>query len=323
MTRHVHWLLDIEDSSYDAITTSPMASQRLRAGCMMRFAREHGVIVTAGRDVPANIDTLIIGKIGVNNLSTLGHELLTEILALKSRGKKIILDYTDNHIKSREDLSKFYKSLILHIDEAVCSSETLRDSLGKVFSGNIRIIIDPIEVDEQPPKMKSSWPRTLLWFGHNSNLNYLVNFLPRLNANVPIRLLILSDLSGLKALEQSKISIPSNLLIELRPWSLCAMYKSASESDLCIIPSNPLDPRKSGVSSNRLLTALMLGLPTLASNIASYAPFKEYYADIDDPNSAAVIVDPTSHASKVRNAQKIIAEQYSMKEVSQEWFHLD
>ena len=41
-----------------------------------------------------------------------------------------------------------------------------------------------------------------------------------------------------------------------------AMINTAKFCNLCIIPSDPNDLKKAVVSSNRLITALALGLPT-------------------------------------------------------------
>lgn len=288
----------------------------------MRHAAEHNAVVTAGNSIPARTDNLIIGKIGGNKITKLAAQWRSHIESCKTSGTRVILDFTDNHLDAQTELTAFYKGVLNLVDSVVCSSSFLANAMTKYFSGPISCIEDPIEITPQPPKLSPFWPRTILWFGHSSNLPYLANFLPRLQAKVPIRLLILSDLNGLQSLEHAQLKIPQNLLIELRGWSLESMGKAAAESDCCIIPSNPTDPRKAGVSSNRLLTSLALGLPTIANSLASYIPFSEYFSNIDDPSSTNVVINPCAFSDQVSKAQQMIIPRYTMQAIAHKWYEV-
>jgi hypothetical protein len=59
------------------------------------------------------------------------------------------------------------------------------------------------------------------------------------------------------------------------------MVAAARVAEFCVVPSNNWDPKKSGASSNRLLTAPALGLPTAVSMIPSCQEFSEYFFDLD------------------------------------------
>lgn len=322
MTKHIHWLLDIEDGSYEAVTTSTMASQRLRAGCMMQQAEANQAIVTAGNNIPSDIDLLIVGKIAAASLNAHSDQWIQSIQAHRRLGGGVTLDFTDNHLDSKTDITAFYSQAIETVDSVVCSSDLLASAVKKHFNGPIHTIPDPIEIQPIPPKPSPFWPRTILWFGHSSNLPYLVNFLPFLQAQVPIRLIILSDMEGLQSLERAKLQKPDNLLIELRTWSNESLIRAAAEADCCIIPSDPHNPRKAGASSNRLLTALALGLPTIASELASYLPFAEYFNFITSNESINVMIDPCAYAHQVLRAQEAIIPKYSMQSIGNAWFKL-
>lgn len=322
MTKHIHWLLDVDDGSYDAVTTSPMASQRLRAGCMMRSAKEHLAIVTAGCNIPPNCDSLIVGKIGIARIHQLEDQWLESISQYHASGKQVFLDFTDNHLDCHTEMTHFYSEALKVVDHVVCSSDLLVSTVRKYFDGPIHLIPDPIEITPIPPKTTAFWPRTILWFGHSTNLPYLVDFLPMLQAKAPLRLIILSDSEGIEALERANVPRPDNLAIELRSWGKEAMLKAAAESDCCIIPSYPQDPRKAGASSNRLLTALALGLPTIASGLASYQPFAQYFNQLNSNESINVIIDPCAFSKQVLRAQDLVIPKYTMESVGAEWFNL-
>lgn len=297
-----------------------MASHRLRAGCMLRHASQHDSLVTVGASVTKNADVLIIGKMGANSVNAQGKKWLSLIENQKSNGAKIILDFTDNHLDTHTELTDFYSKIVGLIDQAVCSSRLLQASLGKVFHGKIEVIPDPLEISLQKIKENPFFPRTLLWFGHRTNLPFLAKFLPKLGANFPIRLIVLSDIVGLQSLEQSRPEVPQNLMVEFRVWTIEAMIQAAEESDVCIIPSDPNQPRKSGVSSNRLITALAMGLPTIASLLDSYRPFQEYFTDINSPEYTSPIINPSAFRSQVSNAQTLIAKEYSMESIAEKWY---
>lgn len=322
MTKHIHWLLDIEDGSYESVVKATMASQRLRAGCMMQNAGAHNAIVTAGKAVPENASHLIIGKMGTDSVRENQSHWLNTISSFQCKKGRTVLDFTDNHLDLKTELTDFYMQTLNIVDQVVCSSDHLSQALRKHFHGHIYTIPDPIEVNLTPPKTSPSWPRTILWFGHSSNLTYLLNFLPFLHASAPIRLLILSDLESLHTLQNSKFQKPDNLLMEFREWTIDSLVDAAAESDCCIIPSDPQDPRKSGASSNRLLTALALGLPTVASGLASYLPFAQYFNSIESDQSINVIIDPCAYSQQVLRAQEAFISQYSVSSIGTQWFNL-
>lgn len=299
-----------------------MASQRLRAGCMMKQADAHGAIITAGNKIPSGVDHLIVGKIGAACVEAYADNWIQSIRFFSSSDRPVTLDFTDNHLDSQTEMTLFYSRAIKLVDSVVCSSELLASALRKHFNGPIRTIPDPVEIQPISPKKTPFWPRTILWFGHNSNLPYLLRFLPFLQAKVPIRLIILSDTEGLQEMGRANAQKPGNLLIELRTWSNESMVKAAAESDCCIIPSDPNDPRKAGVSSNRLLTALALGLPTIASELASYHQFSEYFNAITSNDSINVMIDPCSYSKQVLRAQEEILGQYSIQAIGSQWFKL-
>ena len=125
MVKHIHWLLDIEDGSYEAVTKSSMASQRLRAGCMMQQADAHQATVTAGRTIPTGVDHLIVGKLGATSIVLAQKKWIDSIEAFSSSNRPVTLDFTDNHLDSKTEVTPFYSTVRKVVDSVVCSSELL------------------------------------------------------------------------------------------------------------------------------------------------------------------------------------------------------
>lgn len=100
------------------------------------------------------------------------------------------------------------------------------------------------------------------------------------------------------------------------------MVASADLCDLCIIPSDPRDRRKAGVSSNRLLTALALGLPTAADRLDSYIEHESYFADIRSPQFEGMLENPAAWHEAVRAAQSGPLKAYGEMEIGRRWLNL-
>ena len=114
-------------------------------------------------------------------------------------------------------------------------------------------------------------------------------------------------------------SIPKNLSINIMRWSHDAMINTAKFCNLCIIPSNPNDLKKAGVSSNRLMTALALGLPTAADNLNSYNEFKDYFIDIRSEAFDLLLNYPNNYNHLVTKAQQRIIPNFTQDKIGLEW----
>jgi hypothetical protein len=100
------------------------------------------------------------------------------------------------------------------------------------------------------------------------------------------------------------------------------MVDVSSDADLCVIPSDSSDPRKAGASSNRLLSALALGLPTAATPIPSYAEFSDYFVDIKSDPFSLSEPELSGLCALIKLAQANILEQYSREAVGRQWTNL-
>src|SRR5262249_34578394 len=120
----------------------------------------------------------------------------------------------------------------------------------------------------------------LVWFGHSTNLPYLnpcVDSLVRFARDRPCRLTVLSEAgSNARAVAHAmNARFAPALEVHFVEWSLEAMASALRRCDLVLIPSDPSDPLKAGVSANRIAEVLRAGRFPVASPVASYLPFAD------------------------------------------------
>lgn len=321
---HIHWLSIFSPSAPQnlGIRASNAASVRLRTGALIA-AQPETFKLSVGPSAPSNSQLIIIGKLGSGtNAKEMGNLWLQQLHVMRPKGTKVVVDFTDDHLLHHSGMSQFYHQALAFIDFAVCSSPLLARNFAKFYSGPIEVIQDPIEIAIVSPKYELQKPSTVLWFGHISNLKYLLNFLPNLSSSRSFRLIVLSNIEALHHMQANQDTIPANVQAQAAIWSVPTMIEAARISDVCIIPSDPSDPRKAGVSANRLLTALALGLPTAADRMDSYLEFSDFFTDIRSPEFHSLLENPLCFTFKIGQIQKIIANDYSLEKIGGKWVDL-
>ncbi len=321
MPKHtVHLLTSFQSSK--ALQASALASARLRLGPAAGHLEHAGYQVAVGETVSSNCDCVLVGKIGAHDLTTRAPYWLDQIDRAKACGAKVVLDYTDHHLGFPSEMGKsFYRPVLDKVDYCVVSSLHLKGMLSRDFSGEIRVIPDPIEVSLSPPKAVET-VKTILWFGHPSNVSYLLRWLDGLVGDFSIKLVALTNSIGYQLLQSYTFATRAKVSISVFEWSAENMVAAARVTDFCIIPSDVNDPKKCGASSNRLLTSLALGLPTAASLLPSYREFSEYFLDLDTTSLPIAPSRLFSIAQAVAQAQREVLPQYSMQAIGSQWVDL-
>ena len=318
----VHWLLPFKIENISQLKELNLASVRLRLGAISQNISDSSFEISAGEDIANNLDILIIGKLKSTSDQSVQF-WIDKIKMAKQNNAKIVIDYTDNHLQLNDFFYRpFYEKLIPYVDEAVVSSNLLKSHLANLLKKPITVIEDAIEISSINPRIKNSTTLNILWFGHSSNIDYLVEFINSWNnLNHKTTLYILSNEEGLAFLNQSQINIPQNLSIQIGVWSIDRMIEAAKFCNLVIIPSDPSDPRKSGASSNRLITSLALGLPTAADKLDSYNEFDMYFIDIRSKEFEHLMEEPDFFHDQVLKAQQKIIPKFTQKTISQKWIN--
>lgn len=239
--KNVHWLVPYENAQLELIRNSNLASIRLR---LLAFLNQKIYSVTFGDVIVGNPDFIVVGKIGASSNNSRENLWLDQIIKKKESGAKVILDYTDNHLNFKSSMSFFYHKALPHINAAVASSNFLANELRQKTKSPVEIIPDAIEIEILEPKQKESNLKSILWFGHSSNINYLITFINNFKFfRGKIALYVLTNEQGLEIFNQNQIDIPQNLSIQIGIWSIDAMINAAKFCDLAIIPSDPDDPK--------------------------------------------------------------------------------
>lgn len=318
---HIHWLYPFQPNTFQDVHNANLASIRLRLGAFIAALPSNHEL-NIGPLATSKSDILIIGKLGAKGAQEFGQNWIRQMQGLRSRGTKVVLDYTDDHLTYLSELTPFYQEALLHIDLAVCSSPLLAINLSRSYTGPIEVIPDAIEVPLISTKLSLQSETTALWFGHLTNLQFLIDFLPNLATSRPLRLIVLSNIEALQRIKANPYEIPDNVQTMCAIWSASSMLEAARISDFCIIPSERGNSRKAAVSSNRLLTALALGLPTAADRMDSYLEFSDYFTDIRSPDFHKLLENPLAFTSKIGQIQGIIANKYSLEKIGMKWMQL-
>jgi hypothetical protein len=321
--KSIHWLIPHGFGSLDQLLESNLASVRLRAGVALNFVYRYGWSCTVGEAIVGTPEILVIGKIGGADLDRRQPRWVSQIMDAKSKGSSIVLDYTDHHLGFASPMTSFYREILPAVDVAVCPSGYMKKLLEMHWAGRTEVIEDAIEVDLMAPKTELHRPVTMLWFGHATNAPYLARFIQSgLPGEGNFRLVALTNEPGARWLMAQNIPVPQNLRVELYHWSLQAMVDASREADLCIIPSDVNDPKKSGASANRLITALALGMPVAAENLNAYVEFEDYYVDISSDRFAELLGNPLAFSDQVARAQMEVVPRFERSFIAEKWLAL-
>jgi len=317
---NIHWLVPFKLNHPEEILKSDIASLRLRAGLfLLPIFDNYKLTINESISNIDDIDFLFIGKI--DSRKELLYQWEQYISYYRNIGVKLFFDCTDNNFGNNSASSKMYEKVLKTNDSIITSSEKLKSNIFPQFK-NISVIEDPIEIKIQ--KVKTNKKNHFLFFGHPTNIPYLLNIIPKWDRSKEYHLTIQTSELGLKFItsESRFINKPENLNIHLQPWSQLNMENAAKMVSGVIIPGDILDDKKNGVSHNRLLTSFALGLPVAATKYNSYLEFENQFSDIDNSEEFKKFLrDPHLFSSRVSTAQKKLKE-YSRNKIAEKWLQL-
>tara|TARA_B100000482_G_C12580683_1_gene287754 strand:+ start:239 stop:1372 length:1134 start_codon:yes stop_codon:yes gene_type:complete len=233
-----------------------------------------------------NFDLCIAGKIRYHesmdaNQFTQFHSCCA--LDLKRKGAKLITIYSD-HVAQAETIdSELYKNLLFLSDHIVTPSEKLKHLACNTIAGSspTSIIEDPCLLPRQEfNQLNTGETIRLLWFGNVPNLKYLFreiqNLFLKSDRSKRYELTILTLEVGLRNVQHKYTSdlIRSNWSLRLMSWDIenqpTQLKAELSRAHITLLPSDPLDPQKNGVSHNRLIDSIQSGCIAIASPVDSY-----------------------------------------------------
>ncbi len=319
----IHLLLPQEHAG-GALAKSTLASIRLRVALFESFSGLNSLfVVTKGETVPASVNVVIACKpvFGEHAQYDRGNKWLEEINDCFDRGIPVLIDYTDHHLDSETPYKSLYQDAIKACTAVIVSSDHMKAALNQYFRGDIWTIEDAVDIPIAPPKTRlvGSEP-TLLWFGHAVNIDFLVSLLkPERRDLNGSQLVILTDRVGAHIFMEAASRLKTRIHCKLFEWSLANMLAAAQLSDWAIIPSDPNHRTKRHVSTNRLIMAFAMGLPTAASRIPSYLPHAAYFRNIDQFLTLNDWTNLSQISALTTRAQREVLPQYSAQHLAAKW----
>ena len=222
---------------------------------------------------------------------------LAALTLLKNEGAKIIVQYCDNiFAKSNsaedqnDDLRRFYKCVFSMADAVTFPCKKMKEMTLKYLNSDTKtfVINDPWQLStcHHPKKLDTNQRCRLIWFGNNKNLQYLLKNLDDLITKSPSGLKFLLTIVSrkeahdliLKHFQHSGLQHP-NWRLKFVEWCKTSpieqLEKELAKSHISIIPSDPEDPLKAGVSHNRMVDSIRGGCVTIASPMDSYLEFSD------------------------------------------------
>ena len=240
-----------------------------------------------------SIKALIIGKMSADTKAGINSMIMANsaaILFLKSKKIPLILLYSDNHLIRDDSIGEFYRTIMSYTNAVITPSQALKDEVDRYTKSKINsyAINDPWQVPQLSFKKSKNIDKNtnILWFGQGRNIEYLCNEIPKIlrdcEGSSHFCLKVLARKNAITVLKQNlpaKIPSKRKWTIEYIEWDDLTQPKQFLDSlkfaDISIIPSNAKDPKKLGVSHNRLVDSIRSGCISIASPLKSYIELSE------------------------------------------------
>ena len=245
----------------------------------------------------------------------------------------IISIYSDNHARKGDLNGTLYRQILNISSAIVCPTHTLRQAAHQFNTrANICVIEDPWQIQEMK-KMRGKLDKfiRIVWFGSFLNWKYMSNKLTETWKHLePSKIYIFNILSAKKVINMIKKDVinsnpPFNVQIQIIEWSNFdqpnQLEKILESSDIALVPSDPNDPAKQGVSHNRVVDAVRSGCVVIASPMPSYKEIEKLAVIGDNiPKLLGETIENFSSLSdEISQSRKIILERFSPESNAKKW----
>ncbi len=309
------------------------ASSRLRAYLPCQYLRENGWDCEIYKpEHKGKYDIVVFQK-------CYAEEDIVLVKELKKDGTITVFDLCDNHFYNPTG-SPVLAARAERLREVIEQSDTITVStaeIGKLIPGRkITVIDDTVDtVTYDALKMARLQWRTrakkffnpvfdIVWFGTAGSetprfgmvdLTRITGGLERLNKRLPVRLTVISNSREAYAKYLTGFAFPTRYY----EWQRDTFPYLFSVQDVCIIPidANPFTICK---TSNRLITALQLGLPVVADRIPSYEAFAGCTKTGEwEENLYQYARHKSERKKDVKNGQRFIQSRFSKEVIAAQW----
>ena len=289
---------------------------------------------------------MVIGKHAHSDpavVKALGDRFIELAKIAHGQGVRTIADVCDDRFE-HPLLGAYWRELVQRVDHVVAGSEELAQIARKHTAARVTTIADPVEGERAdarfgPPRRRGAIARMtgaapqslkLLWYGHQSNLDEIEQFLPKLAAwagaqnTVDALTLTIVSASGFGAEDFTACHGGAGqgpLHVAFTPWSAVAQQQALRDCDLVIIPATLVSAEKRVKTANRLTEALWAGRHVLAHPVPSYLEFRDCAWISEDliAGLGAALRHPAGVLRQVQAGQEVISRRYSPQAVGQLW----
>lgn len=300
-------------------------------------------------------DVVLFTKLSSNDpdeVMSTGARALALAAAAHMGGACVISDHCDNRI-DHPLLGSYYKNLIDLCQGVVASTPDLARIITLRTGKVVHVVSDPVEGAQQPVRFTppqtwdrpprflrwiahqctsqaaASRPLELLWFGHQSNFEAVIDSWPalqKLSSATPLVLHVLTTATSYVThfCDRRSQSSGTRASIQLTPWTDDALWAALHNCDIVFLPCDQ-DPNKVlAKSPNRLAEALWAGRFAVAHPIPAYEAFTNWAWIAQDIASGIrwAIRHPEAVVSRVHAAQSYIASVHSPVRIAEQWLAL-
>lgn len=238
----------------------------------------------------------------------------------------IIIDISDYPFEKAPVIRSFYSEVLKICDAVVVNSERMADLMTPHVSQRPIVIDDALLGPVRPAEFTPAKRLGLLWLGHPTNLRYLaacLDALARFAAQRPCRLTIVTEgeAGAEKIMQDINARFAPALQARFVEWTLESMAEALQKCDLVLIPNDPSNPVKAGVSANRIAEALRAGRFPVASPVPAYLPFSDCGWLGDDLTDGIrwALANPSEVRARIRQGQSRVAERFEAQKIGQQW----
>ena len=262
-------------------------------------------------------------------------------LALLARAQSIGVRVAADICDDRFDhplLGSYWRDIVRLADKIVTSTAELAELVRALGAQDVEIIPDPVEgrkgsphsVSGQVVDQKSGGvptPLRLLWYGHQSNLDEVAEFLPALDrwaaqrGAIVLFQVVTASGFGVEKWVESREPLALPVQLQHVEWSPAAVASLLKACDFVVIPATLQHQMKRSKSANRVTEALHAGRYVLAHPVPSYREFSEcaWIQDnlIEGLNWA--LEHPEQVITQIEKGQRIISDAYLPESVAGRW----
>jgi len=240
--------------------------------------------------------------------------------AALQRGTKIISVFCDLHVA--DAIGQRNKELCDLANAAIAPTAPMASLVRQHFNKPCSVIEEPVEYPRGAPRFVPSKPLRILWLGHASNHDTLVDGMSAL-ARVRSWPLMMMLVSGQPPNLQMLQSIAPTVPLRSMPWSPLIQFAMLSECDLVFIPSKD-DPSKHAKGQARLVAAIQAGRVSVAHPLPQYEELSAFcYCTRDYARGIEhALPEPSAALARVIAGQREIDARFSQEAVAAKWLTL-